>query len=226
MTTETEKKTTPKKTPSKRVAAKRGTRLTESEKAEAIALWERGDTTLADLEKRFGRSQTTFQNLFKDANVTRGSKAEQVKEQVTQAVNQDANHAAVLYAQRVRDTKERRYKMNEALGSLATSLVAEARTAGKELSTQLASMKMLQVYGNVLKQSFDERYVALSIDPNDSGEDKPLPELVVQELTADQIAELIANQRVGADDEFGTFDMDMGDEEIFTQENDKVETNE
>lgn len=233
MTTENTTPNTPankpakKKTPvSKRVQAKKGTSLTESEKAEAITLWERGDITFEGLEKKFGRSTPVFQALFKNGNIVRGSKKEQVAKEIAEAVAGASSQNAIIYAQRVKEAKESRFRMSEGVRKLATSLVAEARSGGKELATQLASMKTIEIYSKILKNTFDETYLSLSIDPNESGEDKPLPELVVQELTVKQIEELIQGNRVGADDEFGTDGL-MGDEGLFDiPAEEKVETNE
>lgn len=228
MTTENTTPNTPVKKPSrKRVKAKSGTRLTESEKAEAITLWERGDITYEGLEKRFGRSTTTFQTLFTSRNIVRGSKKEQAAKEMADAVATAANQNAVIYAQRVKDIKEARFKSSENVRKLSTSLIAEARAKGLDMSTQLASMKTIEVYGKILKMAFDEGYLALGVDPNDIGEEKPLPELVVQELTAAQIEELIKGNRVGSEDALDTDGL-MGDEGLFDtpSSDDKVEVNE
>lgn len=223
-----ESKTTPsvKKTPvPKRIAAKKGTRLTETEKAEAIALWENGDITLEGLSAKFGRSKNTFVNLFNTEQVMRGSKRAEAARTATEAVNNATIQATAEYSRRVKEVKERRYTINNGLDKLASSLIAQARAEGKDIGTQLASIKTLREYATLLRMTFEERYTALGINPNDAGEERPMPELVIQELTAEQIEEMIANSRVGSEDGFNDDGL-MGDETLFDSgsASDRVET--
>lgn len=50
-------------------------RLTDSERAEAVALWEAGSSTIEDLAGRFDCSPRALLYLFKREGVTTGSKA-------------------------------------------------------------------------------------------------------------------------------------------------------
>lgn len=208
----------PAKTPRPR---KRVPKLTESDKAEAIALWKAGAVTLKDLSKKFGRTTQTFITLFKTTGSVKGSTAVEVAKRITEEVEKAVINDAAIYAKRIKDTKEETYNTSTAISKMVTATLVRARTEGIPYGNVINDLKSFKVAAETLKITREERYIVLGITGADDNADRPLPDLMIQELNALDIEELSRQNRVSDD---GEFDMDeMGDESLLVDD-DKVET--
>lgn len=200
--------------------------LTTSQKAEALALWRSGEVTLDELAKRFKKDRTTFLNLFNREGAQKGETKEKTEKKVQEAVESSIVSDSIILANRIRDTKEEHYKMAYGISRLTWDILSKAKREGIPIGSFAADMKTLQAAANVLKVAREERYAVLGISILDENDDKPLPDLVVQELTSEDIKRLNAEQAV-SDEEMGGADIEvLGDEEIVVDENERVETNE
>lgn len=182
-----------KKIPKKRhvaKAAKPYARLTPRQWAEAEALWESGEASLEQLAKRFGKTQVALSQHFTKKGIVKGSAvsehARRVKEEVAKASLEDAT----VLASRIKETKEEHYKMASNLAKLTWAEILQAKQSEAPISTRLANLKALDTAMNVLKKAREERYSVLGLDRIDAIDESEVPELVISELTADQIESL------------------------------------
>lgn len=197
--------------PAKKPAVKR--HLTASQKAEAIALWRAGEVTLDDLAKKFKKDRTTFVRLFDAAGVKKGEAKEETEKRVQEAVERAIVDDATVLANRVKETREDHYKYATGLAKLTWSIVVKTTQEGRAIGTAAADMKALQLASQVMKTVREERYAILNINNDADDEDRPLPDLVVQELTAEDIREM-HRQQIMTVDELGIEDKELGDESL------------
>lgn len=170
--------------------AKSGTRLTPKQWAEAEALWESGEVTLDDLAAKFGKHKSNFSRHFDKLSIKRGSKAEAHKKKVHEAVTAAAVDDATVTAARIRETKEDHYKMSSSLAKLVWSEILTAKQGGHPLAVATANLKALDIAATSLKKLREERWAVLGLDKADFIDEDGLPELTIQELTAEQLEEL------------------------------------
>lgn len=203
--------TTATKTPPIKATPKRIS-LNTAKKAEAIALWKAGTATLDELATKFKVHPRTLTRLFEREGVKRGENSEATKKLVEDAVEDSIKKDAVIYAERVRDTKEEHYKMAASLSKLIFSKVIKVEKEGKAASTIAGDVKAYKLAAETLKILREERYATLGIRADDVSEDKPLPDLIVQELTVEDIKEMSKGNMVQDDDL--DFDDDLGDGDL------------
>lgn len=162
------------------------TRLTPKQWAEIEALWESGEVTLADLVKRFGKNISTFKAHFKRHGIIRGSRKAAVKSAVATALEEEAS----VLAARIKETKEEHYKMASGLAKLAWSEILTAKASGSPVGVAMSNLKALDTAASIFKKVREERYAVLGLNEEKAMDDEGLPELIIKELTAEQIAEL------------------------------------
>lgn len=204
--------------------AKKAIRLNIARQTEAIAFWKSGTMTLEELSKKFKVDTRTLSRLFEKMNAKKGETAEATKKIAAEAVESSITSDAIIYAQRVKDTKEEHYKMANTLAKLIYSKIVQAEKQGLPTSGTAGDMKALNIALASLKIAREERYATLGIRADDVAEDKPLPDLIVQELTVEDIREMSKGNMVNDDDI--DFDTSMGDEDFIEKEehDDKVIT--
>lgn len=171
-------------------ASRRGKTLTNTEKAEAIALWKAGAVTLDQLAERFQRDRMTFLRLFNKEGVTKGESREEHQKRVAEAVESAAVGDAAVIANRIRETKEQHYKMAHGIAAATYKLLAKCAQENRAVSTVAADLKAYKTAMDTLKAAREERYAVLGLNEEKQNDDTPLPDLVVQELTADQIKQM------------------------------------
>lgn len=168
-------------------------RLTEAEYAQIRDLYELGVKGIKELAEQFDVSRQTISKRFKDDGVTRGSRAHEVAAATRKAAIEAVTPPPVVarYHEKREDwIEETRVKGYEALKQaemLARKTMAEAIRGGKSPSSTEDDMKALQRYQNILSQNIESRLNLLNADEFQSEED--LPNLVVEDLTEDDILE-------------------------------------
>lgn len=165
-------------------------RLTPAEWAEAEALWQSGTVVYDDLEKKYGVAVSTFQRHFKNRGVVKGSRADLTKKAVEDKLKAAALDDATILAARIKETKEQHYTMATNLGKLIWNEILEAKKASTEVSVKINNIKTLKEAAQGLALVRAERYAVLGLDRPDAVDPDELPELVVAELTQEQITEL------------------------------------
>lgn len=180
--------TTPK--PATKATPKPATRLTPKQWAEAEALWESGEVTLDDLAAKFSKHKSNFSRHFDKNGIKRGAKAEEHKKKIAEAVTAAGIDEASVTAARIKETKEEHYKMSMGLAKLVWQEVLTAKTAGNPLATATANLKALDIAATALAKLRNERWEILGLNREDYVDGDVLPELVISELTADEIQKL------------------------------------
>lgn len=185
----------------KRKESRRGKRLTPAERAEAIELWRQGAATLDELAARFDRDRGTFIRLFNAEGVTKGEAKADVERQVTEAVQSSVATDAAVLAGRVRETKEDHYRMIRGLSKLAWSTIAEAKKNGRPVATVINELKAIQIGTQIFKTSREECFALLGLNDKDDKSNDPMPDLILRELTAEEIQDMTS--RKVEDDDLG-----------------------
>lgn len=180
--------------------AKTVKRLTPRQWAEIEALWESGETTLEQLATKFGRDKSSIQRYLTKHKIIKGSNVAENKAAIKEAVTASIVDDATILASRIRETNEEHYKMSSAMAKLAWSEILTAKKDNKAFSTIKDNLKSLDLAMNVLSKARIERYAVLGLDKSDFVDEDGLPELVISELTADQVEELRNRDDVGIED--------------------------
>ena len=178
--------------------------------AEARALWESGEVTLTMLSEKFDVTRATLQRHFTLRGCKKGSKSHEHEKKVAEEIAKNAVDDASVIAARIRETKEEHYKMASGLAKLTWNEVLQAKKAGSPIATAMNNLKALESAMNVLKKAREERFAVLGLDREDYVDQEGLPELVISELTADQIEVL---RRKQASDDLGDIEEDDVTEE-------------
>lgn len=177
--------------------------LTPKQWAEAEALWTSGAVTYEDLAKKFGKSISTFERHFKAKGLTKGAAAAAVKKKVEEKLASNTIDEATVIAARIKETKEQHYSWSSNLAKLAWNEILVAKSAGHPVATVMNNLKALGAAANVIKAMREERWAVLGLDRPDAVDPADLPELLIAELTAEQIQELRDRDHSEIDDMIG-----------------------
>lgn len=208
MTTEVEEKKERKKT----------VMLSPKQWAEVRALWESGEFTLTMLSERFKVTRATLQRHFALRKVKKGAKSHEHEKKIAEEVAKNAVDDATVIAARIRETKEEHYKMASGLAKLTWNEVLQVKKNGAPMAAATNNLRALDAAMNVLKKAREERFAVLGLDRDDHVDQDGLPELVISELTADQIETLRNKQQ---QDDLGDIpDDDFVDEDEEVSEDD------
>lgn len=208
MTTEVEEKKERKKT----------VMLSPKQWAEVRALWESGEFTLTMLSERFKVTRATLQRHFALRKVKKGAKSQEHEKKIAEEVAKNAVGDATVIAARIRETKEEHYKMASGLAKLTWNEVLQVKKNGAPMAAATNNLRALDAAMNVLKKAREERFAVLGLDRDDHVDQDGLPELVISELTADQIETLRNKQQ---QDDLGDIpDDDFVDEDEEVSEDD------
>lgn len=164
---------------------KSGKRLTESEFAQVKAMWELGTATLQEMSDQFGITIAALHRRLKRAGVERGSRAHEAAKGVEDTVQDTARKNT----QRVTETKEQHYRYAEAIAQMTMQTIVQARKAGKAIATSDGDLSALNKAARTLEIVRRERYTVLGLD-SDDGDPTETDELLISEMTDEQIAQL------------------------------------
>ena len=205
----------------------RGRHLTSAEKAHIIELYKSGTASIGDLAKRYKKSYSAISTLLQKNKARKGENAEQYQQQVQEEIQKQAMDDAAVVAARIRETKEEHYKMAAGLSKLIWKTIADAKKDGRKLDGVVAAeIKSYKNAAEALRITRNERYAILNISAQDEMDAKQdVPELIVQELTAEEIQKMSEAQRVSMDDIGdvwdGTIDDDIPDRDRIEEGDDE-----
>lgn len=165
-------------------------RLKPSEYAEAISLWELGEVTVEDLEKKFGMRASSWASYFSRNKVKKGSRAKELAEKTKAAVNAAVNLDAELRAKRAFDTKNETYRVTEMLRKLVAATIVEARTKGHPIGSVQNDLKAIKEAAAAIKICREEAFAVLGITIDGEKDKEDIPELTIKQLTPEQITQL------------------------------------
>lgn len=178
------------KTDEAAVEGKKKRRLTPKQWAEAEALYESGEMTQTEIARKFDITPQSVFTHMKGKGLVAGSKAQEHKKRVAEEVTKAAIDDATIHAGRIRETKEEHYKMSAGIAKLAWSEILKAKSEGAPVSVAMNNLKALDAAMNVLTKARMERWAVLGLDRDVDLDEDGLPELLISELTAEQIEEL------------------------------------
>lgn len=182
--------------------------------AEMEALYEAGDIDAKGIASRLNMSEAYIYERFGKKGIKKGSKAKEMAARVKEEVAKTVVDDSVVLAQRIRETKEEHYKMAQGMAKLTWKEVMLAQQTNQPIADRLGNFKALNQAMQVLKGAREERWAVLGLDQTGGEDMTDLPELVVEELTAQQIEDIQNAQEdplqfgVSGDIE------DIGDDEI------------
>lgn len=162
-------------------------RVTGKQWAEIEALWEASAIPVEDLAAKYGRAKSTLLRHFKSKGIIQGSKVAKTKQAVATKLETAAVTEASIVALRIKETKEQHYKMASGLAQLTWAEILKTKTDGVPVAAAANNLKALDSAMNVLKKAREERFAILGLDRPDAVDPDELPELIIAELTPEQI---------------------------------------
>jgi hypothetical protein len=199
-------------------------RLSAQVRAKIRAMWESGEYTASDIARVVKVDMAVVRRFIANHGIQKGASAQMLHQEVAEQVKKKAEEDAALFAERIRETKEEHYRMAVGIAKLTWQELSQCRSNEQQFSTINPNLKALESAMKVLSMSRMERYAVLGLDKEDKSEDA-MPELVLTELTADQIERLRnfqADDKITIDDDeinqqFADGEIDVieeGDDEI------------
>lgn len=188
-------------------------RLTPSKWAEARALWETGDTSLAELQELFSLSPRAFQSHFAKHGVVKGAKAAAMAKKIECEVFATAFPDHDGWVDRARDTRDSTYRNAVVIGDLVMAQLQVAQEDPTQALRVASSIKALSLAAATLERTHALRWAALGL-AKDSVVGEQLPELIFRDLGAAEI-EAFQQRDADEDDDLGG---NMGSVDPFTQE--------
>jgi len=203
---------------------KKTRRLTKAQWAEIKELYELGQATASELAARFDVSVQALSQYFKRHGIKAGSRAHEVAKKVAASVTEASAEGASEFVterrKRIEETKTEHYKMQSTLDKMIFNLAIKAAKEGVPVSTYLEDVKTYRQMKAALAIGRHERYVVL--DAEGEIDQKELPELVIRELTDNEVVEI--RNRTEDDDfavELEELPGDVADDDIVVEGEDE-----
>lgn len=196
---------TPVIAPPKPKKKNKGWTISPAKRAEMERAWVEGRfATVRDLAVHFGvpGDEANIKAHFTRKKLRRGQAVEDYNRRVQEELDKKAAEDARVLAERINETREEHYKMAAGLAKLTWAEILKAKQDNAPFSAVRSNLQSLESAMKVLKMAREERFAVLGLDKEDSGDEEDgLPELVINELTPEQIAEMRARDTGGDDDE-------------------------
>lgn len=151
-------------------------------------MWGSGEFTQADIARKLKVPNVTVSKHFDRKGLKKGVRQEELLKAAQEELMKTAVEDAALVALRIRETKEDHYKMASNLAKLTWAEILTAKQNGAAFSTIQGNIKALEMAMSVLKKAREERYAVLGLDKDVDVDEDDVPDLVVSELTTDEIA--------------------------------------
>lgn len=174
--------------------------LTPKQWAEAETIWELGEMTIADIAAKFSISKTSVDRHMRKYGIVHASKSAAHKKLIAEEMMKASVTDATVVAARIKETKEEHYKMAAGLAKLSWAEILKAKQGSLPFSVAINNLKALDSAMTVIKKAREERWAVLGLDRADYIDEGGIPELVISELTADQIDELRNRDHTEFDD--------------------------
>ena len=172
----------------KATGKRRYKRLTAEEWAKARAAWATGAITADELARSCGCSVRAIQLHMAKHEVAKGSAAAALASAAEARLLADALPSEADLATRIRQTREGIYIDASTIQELVMSNVRLAQDPTTALGA-VAALRALDLAATAIGRTQRLRWAALGLD-RDSPVSDELPELVIRELTADELTEL------------------------------------
>jgi len=164
---------------------KKGRRMTPLEYERAKRLYELGAATVKELAEEAGIRPDSLYERFRRDGVEKGSRVSEALMEMDGKISDEASKLA----ERISATRETHYVYAEGLAKITMQTVVEARRTGKPLATVDGDLAALNKAAKTLEVLRKERYTLLGLD-SDGEDPNELDEILITEMTPDQIASL------------------------------------
>lgn len=186
-------------------------RLTPKEWAKAESLYESGEYSLDQIAKEFGIHVITVQRHMKGHGIEKGSRSAEIKGAVADKIRSEAEKDASIIAQRIQETKEEHYRLNQAIDKRLVREMVSAESEGRSVATSMPVIKTLKLIAETIKITRENRYTVLGISDDDVSDDE-LPALEVREMLDEEVEEIREKQAAQAR-EMGVLGEEQGDDD-------------
>lgn len=188
-------------------------RLSGAQWAEVDALWELGDTTLPDLSNQFGVSTRTLQAHFEMNGVVKGSKAQEISQEIKAEIFSRASENMGDIAKLAGETNQRAYVHAVAIEKMLINQLERAAASPADAYRTATAIKSLSLAAQTMERLVGLKYKALGIDRNELLAQE-LPELKIRYISSEEALEMRKAQE--AEDEWGG---EIPDEEVVPKAN-------
>jgi hypothetical protein len=189
--------------------------------AEIEAHWQSGEATLAELSARFGPSQRSLQHHFAKAGIVKGERAAAmaaaIKKEVFDAELGDEEQLRF----RAKDLKERTYRNAMAIEELMMAQFANAANDPAQALRAATAMRAISLAANTLDRLHGVQQRALGLD-KDNAFAEELPMIIIQDLSADDLAEIKKRHEEQYDGAIGIDASDADDDNEANDDDDIV----
>lgn len=168
-------------------ASRSGKTLTSTERAEAIALWRAGATTLDQLAKQFGRSRETFVRLFNREGITKGDLREEHEKKVAEAAESVVVSDATVRLKRIQEVTDTNFRLITGLRNAVFGYAIRAKNENVPISKFAAEIRAYKEMIQSISMCRNEHWILLGLDKDDANDTDELPELKIRELTVEDI---------------------------------------
>lgn len=187
--------------------------------AEMEQAWIEGKfATLGDLAAHFKEPEKSIRLRFGQRKLRRGSAIEDYNKNLQDELRKKAEIDAKALAAKVTETKDFHYKTAQGLARLAFGEVLQAQRNGTPYGAIRSNLASLETAMKIMKMAREEKFAVLGISASSEAEEEKegLPELVVSEITQEQIEELQSRDVTEDDesrDQSGVSELDIATED-------------
>ncbi len=174
-------------------------RLSPEQVGEMAAIWEAGGVTQAELAAHFGVSVRTVKKKLAEAGARKGRLADEAVAAAASTFSEAVVADVASLADRIKATREDAYRASQRVQQRTEELVAQAAAGGTELMRVGMEMRVLQTAMQIIERGLKVRAEVTGMRSVE--DDEPMDELIVCELTADQVEEIRRQQK----EAFGTY---------------------
>lgn len=185
-------------------------RMTPAQWAEARAMWASGEFTAEQIGEKFGVARETLSRRFKKDGVKKGQSA--IDKRVEAEIIEKATQNVDKWAERAEQARESFYKTYEMLHKMTVKTIGDAHRGAGLFSAQ-PDLKALQMASSVMDRVRVNQWAVLGLD-KESLDDEEIPELLIRELTPDEVQRLKVMQNSVNEDE----EIEIGDADPYLED--------
>jgi len=171
------------------VSKKTYKRMTDAEFAEATVFWELGTKTLQEMADIYGITRASLHERFARAGIKRGSRVQEM----AAAAEEKVHDEQTVKIERIRSTRDNHYIYAEALAKMTMQTILSARQEKRSIASTDPDLAALGKAAKTLEILRKERYALLDLD-KEGGDATDIPELLISELSPDQLDQIRQEQ--------------------------------
>ena len=170
-----------------------------------MAIWEAGGVTQTELAAHFGVSVRTVKKKLAEAGARKGRRTGEAVAAAASAFSEALMPDEASLADRIKATREDAYRASQRVQQRTEELLAQAASGGSELMRVGIEMRLLQTAMQIIERGLKVRAEVTGMRSVE--DDEPMDELIVAELTADQIEEIRRQQKEAGEADVAALDV-------------------